>query len=60
MEVAGIGGVNSEKTGSAHERERLPLALGEDRVTKPARLKKVGWCGFPTDDGSGATAMPRD
>jgi hypothetical protein len=42
MELAAIGGVKSEKTGSAHDSERLPLALDEDRFTTPARLKKVG------------------
>jgi hypothetical protein len=39
MELATMGGVNSEKTGSAHDNERLPFAFGEDRFTTPARLK---------------------
>lgn len=59
-EAAGIGGVNKEKTGSDQESERLPVAFGAVRLTTPASAKYVGWCGLPTDEGKGATAMPRD
>ena len=52
--------MNREYTGSAHESDRLPAALGDVIVTTPAKLKYVAWLALTIDEGSGATAMPRD